>query len=209
MYAAFSDLDRVELTLYTDALVTRGFVRTRQRRATDILNLADDSFLILEEVAVEEFSSRGQPIRAAYAQANLDAVLFAVANVPVEPSPELRTPKLAEPAIVSVPPFTVTGMIHLLPTGGDLREALTELTGRFLPITDAVFWSEHLGEARQTALLVAVNHRRAQILAPHQEVDPWAGLDRPGRPRSAPGEPPGSEPPLEPPHPPEPPGGGW
>jgi hypothetical protein len=203
MYAAFSELDRVELTLYTDALVSHGFVRTRQRRATDILNLAEDSFLILEQVSVEEFGSRGQPIRAAYAQVNLDAVLFAVADTPVEPSPELRTPKTAEAAIVSVPPFTVTGLIHLLPTGGDLREALTELTGRFLPVTEATFWSDKLGEARQTALLVAVNHRRAQILAPHEEVDPWAGLDRPARPRIAPDQPP------QPPAPPEPPGGGW
>jgi hypothetical protein len=28
--------------------------------------------------------------------------------------------------------------------------------------------------------MVAINHRRAQILAPHREVDPWAGLDRSG-----------------------------
>jgi hypothetical protein len=26
--------------------------------------------------------------------------------------------------------------------------------------------------------MVAVNHARAQILAPHTDVDPWAGLDR-------------------------------
>jgi hypothetical protein len=25
--------------------------------------------------------------------------------------------------------------------------------------------------------MVAVNHARAQILAPHQEIDPWVGLD--------------------------------
>jgi hypothetical protein len=200
MYAAFNELQGVELTLYTDALIARGTVRTRQHRITDILNLADDPFLILEDVTVEEFSSRGQPIRSAYAQVNLEAVLFAVANTPVEASPELRTPKLAEPAIVSVPPFTVTGLIHLLPTGGDLRAALTELTGRFLPITEATFWSDHLGEGRQTALVVAVNHGRAQILAPHQEVDPWAGLDKGSGAGPAPGVP--SEPP-------DPPGGGW
>ena len=29
-------------------------------------------------------------------------------------------------------------------------------------------------------MVVAVNHNRAQILAPHREVDPWAGLDRSG-----------------------------
>jgi hypothetical protein len=47
-------------------------------------------------------------------------------------------------------------------------------------VTDAVYWSDSAGEARQTAAVVAINHRRAQILAPHREVDPWAGLDRSG-----------------------------
>jgi hypothetical protein len=133
---------------------------------------------------VEDYGGRGQPIRAAFAQVNLDTVLFAVANTPVQPIPELRTPKTQEQAIIELPPFKITGTMHLLPTGGNLREALTELTGRFLPITEATFWSDRLGEARQSALLLAINHRRAQILAPHEEVDPWAGLG--GTPASEP-----------------------
>jgi hypothetical protein len=178
MFAAFNELGRAELTLYTDALITHGSIRTRQHRITDILNLAEEPFLILEEVTVDEYGGRAQPVRAEYAQINLDAVLFAVVNTPIEPMPELRTPKTPERAIISVPPFQVTGTIHLLPTEGNLREALHELTGRFLPVTEATFWSDRVGEARQTALLLAVNHHRAQILAPHREVDPWAGLDR-------------------------------
>lgn len=181
MFAAFNDLQRLEITLYTDALITKGLVRTRQHRVTDILNLAEDPFLILEDVTVEEFGGRGEPIEAAYAQINLDAVLFAVARTPVEPVPELRTPKVREEAIVSIPPFRVTGTMHLLPTEGNLRAALSELQGRFLPITDATFWSDHVGEPRQQAVLVAVNHRRAQILAPHKVRDPWAGTDDPSR----------------------------
>jgi hypothetical protein len=106
-------------------------------------------------------------------------VLFAVADTPVEPSPELRTPKRAAQAIVSVPPFRITGTIHLIPGEPSLREALHELSTRFLPVTDATYWSDRLGEARRTALLVAVNQRRTQILAEHQEVDPWAGLGAP------------------------------
>lgn len=179
MFAAFVELSRVELTLYTDALVTRGFVQTHQRRVTDILNLAEDPFLVLEDVTVDELGARTQPIRADYAQVNLASVLFAVGDVPVEPIPELRTPKQQEKAIVSVPPFSVIGTIHLLPGEASLREALKELTGRFLPVTDATYWSDRLGEARQSALLVAVNHQRAQILAQHREVDPWAGLGGP------------------------------
>lgn len=188
MFAAFGEMGRLELVLYTDALVTRGSVRTRQHRVTDILNLAEEPFLVLEDVVVEELGAPSQPMRSAFAQVNLDAVLFAVADRPVEPLPELRAPRDTERAIVSVPPFTVVGTIHLLPTQGNLRAALSELTAPFLPVTDATYWSDRLGEARRQALLVAVNHRRAQILAPHREVDPWAGLGgsggrEPGDPR--------------------------
>jgi hypothetical protein len=178
MFAAFNEVPRVELTLYTDALITHGSIRTRQGRVTDVLNLAKESFLVLEDATVEEIGVRGQPIRAGFVQVNLDAVLFAVANEPARDLPELRTPKKQEQAILSVPPFKVVGTIHLLPTGDDLREALGELTERFIPVTDATFWSESAGEARQAALLVAVNHRRTQILAQYKAPDPWAGIRR-------------------------------
>jgi len=95
----------------------------------------------------------------------------------VEARPDLRTPKVSEQALISIPPFSVTGRVHLLPER-DLREALSELTGRFIPVTDATYWSDTVGEARATAPMIAFNHSRAQILAPHTEVDPWAGVNR-------------------------------
>ena len=172
-------INDVQLTLYTDALVIRGTVRTRQVRITDILNQADEDFLILSDAVVDEFGTREVATRTEFAQVNLASVLFAVADTPVEPRPDLRTPKVAEQAMISIPPFRITGRIHLMPER-DLREALSELTGRFLPVTDATYWSDTVGEARNTAAMVAVNHSRAQILAPHREADPWAGLDRSG-----------------------------
>ena len=163
----------VQMTLYTDAFIIRGSLVTRQRRITDILNQAEERFLVLGGVTSDEFGSRGETIRAEFAQINLKSVLFAVADTVVETPPELRTPKVPEEAVISVPPFKVTGHIHLMPEHS-LREALNELSGEFLPVTEAAFWSDVLGEARQTAALVAVNHERAQILAPHTFVDPWA-----------------------------------
>ena len=104
----------------------RGTLATRQRRITDILNMAEDGFLVLSDVTSDEFGTRGETIRAEFAQINLAAVLFAVADSKVETPPELRTPKVAEEAVISVPPFKVTGSIYLMP-GHGLREALTEL----------------------------------------------------------------------------------
>jgi hypothetical protein len=170
----------VALTLYTDAFVIRGSIRSRQGRISDILNQADEEFLVLTDTVVDEYGARGTPVKSEFAQVNLGAVLFAVADTSVEARPDLRTPKVSEQALISIPPFRVTGRIHLLPER-DLREALSELTGRFIPVTDATYWSDSVGEARATAPMVAINHHRAQILAPHREVDPWAGLDRSGQ----------------------------
>ena len=183
------NFQQVRLTLYTDSFVVRGIIATRQRRVTDMLNLAEDRFLVLSDVATDEFGTRGESLRAEFAQVNLTSVLFAVVNESVAPAPELRTPKIPEEALISIPPFKVTGHIHLMPERS-LRDALSELTGNFLPVTSATFWSDVLDEARQTAELLAVNHERAQILAPHRASDPWAGLDT--RPAS------GAEPPPEP-----------
>jgi hypothetical protein len=127
-------------------------------------------------VTTDEFGVHGEQNRAEFAQVNLASVLFAVVNEAVTPAPELRTPKIPEEALISIPPFKVTGQIHLMPERS-LRDALSELTGHFLPVTDATYWSDSLGEARTQAELLAVNHERAQILAPHRVTDPWAGLD--------------------------------
>jgi hypothetical protein len=130
-------------------------------------------------VTVEEYGDRGQTIRSDFAQVNLDTVLFAVANTPVEASPELRTPKQPAAAIVLVPPFRITGTIHLMAGDATIREALSDLEARFIPVTDATYWSDERGEGKQSSLVVAVNHKRCQILAQHREVDPWAGLGSP------------------------------
>jgi len=175
--------DPFPITLYTDSHIVRGTVMTRHRRMTDILNRPDEPFIVLSDVVMDEWGSREQPIRAAFAQVNLASVLFGVSETPVEATPELRLAKVPEQAYISVPPFKITGHIHLLPER-DLREALEELTGGFVPVTEATFWSEMVGEAKQTAVALAFNHARAQILAPHKEVDPWAGLDRAPAPQA-------------------------
>src|SRR5437867_12436012 len=80
----------VELTLYTDSFVIRGSLTTRQRRVTDMLNMAEDRFLVLSDVTTDEFAGRGDQMRAEFAQVNLASVLFAVVN---ERSEERRVGK--------------------------------------------------------------------------------------------------------------------
>jgi hypothetical protein len=165
-------MQQVQLALFTDSFIVRGTVETRERRISDILNHAEHEFLVLRSVTCDEYGSRELAVNSEFAQVNLGTVLFAVADDVIEPAPELRTPKVSEQALITIPPFRITGRIHLMPER-NLTDALGELIGRFIPVTDATYWSESADEARQTAAMVAVNHARAQILAPHHEMDPW------------------------------------
>jgi hypothetical protein len=159
----------VQLTLYTDSFVIRGTMTTRQRRLSDLLNLATDDFLVISDVDMQAIGGREEHHVAPFAQVNLAAVLFAVASETVAPAPELRMPKIKENTLISVPPFSITGQIHLMPES-NLRAALEELQGRFIPITDATFWSSIVNEPPVTAPMLAVNHARAQILSPYGEA---------------------------------------
>jgi hypothetical protein len=165
----------VPITLYTDAFMVKGTLETRHRRLTDALNEATDGFLILSDARFDAFRQTSNLITADYAQVNLAAVLFVVSDEVVEPDPGQVSPRVAEEAMISIPPFTITGRVHLQPER-PLREALAQLHGDFIPITQATYWSDSLGEARTTTVMAAVNHARCQILAPHHEVDPWAGV---------------------------------
>jgi hypothetical protein len=184
----------VPLTLYTEQLVVRGMILTHHRRVTDILRPAEP-FLVLQDVTLEEYGTDGHTTRAEYAQVNLASVLFASSLAAVVPASGLRTPKVAARALVSVPPFRIVGNVHLLPAM-TLRDSLAALQGGFIPITDATFWSERLGEDRRTVAFVAVNQSRAQVFAPYNESDPGEDGDGPsGEPReSAPAEEPPDEP---------------
>lgn len=159
---------RARITLYTDAYVVRGTLETRQRRLSDILNLAEEDFLVLSDAEFAELGAGAIAHRASYAQVNLGTVLFAVADTTVEAIPELRSPKVPQTALISIPPFKVTGRIHLVPDQ-DLGQALQELHGRFIPVTDARYWSDAVGAKRAEAPMVAVNHARAQILSPFED----------------------------------------
>ena len=165
----------LEMTLYTDSFIIRGTIMTRYKRVTDILSDPEHHFLVLTDATVDEYGSRELATRSEFAQVNLATVLFAVSNEAVDPTPELRTVKVPEAALISIPPFRISGRIHLLPESS-LAEALGELDARFVPVTDATYWSESVGEARQTAPLLAFNQARAQVLAPFRIVDPWEGL---------------------------------
>jgi hypothetical protein len=55
------------------------------------------------------------------------------------------------------------------------RVALSELTERFIPVTDAEFWSDTLSVPRVRAQMLAFNRAQADILLTPGASDSWAG----------------------------------
>ena len=156
---------KLRLAMYTDAHVIRGHVETRLRRITDVLNQAEHDFIVVSDASLEEFGAGEQaPTTADFAQVNLSSLLFAVSDTVVEAVPELRLVKSSANALIVVPPFKIVGRIHVLPEVG-LREALAELTGHFVPVTDATYWSDRLQLPKTDTSFLAFNHARAQVLA--------------------------------------------
>jgi hypothetical protein len=145
------------ITLYTSSHVVRGRSATRLRRLTDLLDQEDRDSIILVDAVIDGLPQSGAPaIRAPVAQVNFDAILFAFADPRPEPQPEFRLRKSPEDALVLIPPFTLAGKIHVLPER-DVGEAIADLRGRFVPLTDAQFWSEVLAEPKLSAPFVAFN----------------------------------------------------
>ncbi len=177
LFDAQTNMRPFPLTLYTEMLIVRGTMMTFQHRVTDILNQAADPHLVLEDVTLEEYGSADAPLRAEFAQVNLASILFAVSLTTIEPIRELRTPKISERALLSVPPFRIVGNVHLLHERS-LRDSLAELHGAFIPVTDATFWSDRIGHPPQTVAFVGVNRARAQVFAPFRDVDVTAGDGR-------------------------------
>jgi hypothetical protein len=176
VFESFTSELATPLLVFTDSYKVRGRLRTRMRRLTDVLNADETSFLVLEDVTFEELGSGATIHRAPYAQVNLNTVLFGISEEPVEAMPDLKLVKVPQQALISLPPFTIRGHIHLSPEP-NLREALSMLRDRFIPVTEAWYWSDYLDEARTQSAMVAFNHSRAQILAPYEgEADVWEGL---------------------------------
>lgn len=153
---------QVPLTVVTARLVIDGTVRTRRRRLSDLLNEADEPSLVLTDARFQELGTRRVIGTAMVAQVSLAETLFVHSSAPDESAPEMRTTKRAVPATVHLPPFILEGMIHL-PPENELRIALEELHGKFLPLTNARYWAESVGEAVVETGFVVVNHARAHF----------------------------------------------
>lgn len=154
----------VEVDLYTDTYRVSGRVATRFSRVGDIVNQAPAAHLVIEQATVSEYAAPAATIAAPQVLVSVDEILFLVMRSGEATSnPEMRIPKRGVTAQLAVPPFRLTGTIHIS-LGSRPTDGLLNAVDRFLPMTDVeVTCAAHEGLDRRVDA-VAVQRRRAHLL---------------------------------------------
>jgi hypothetical protein len=160
--SSFNPVQPMALTLVTDHLVIQGTVMSRLRRLTDLLNDPDSTHLILLDATFIEVGSRRLVAEAAAAQVQMADVLFVHPTGPSDSGGEVHTSKQTIRACLLITPFTIEGDIHL-GYESELRVALAGLSEKFIPVTNARYWSYTVAESPNFVELLVVNHSRAHI----------------------------------------------
>ena len=154
----------VDVDCYTAAYRVSGRIATRFERVADIVNLAPASHLIVEQATVSEYAAPMATLSAPQVLLALDELLFLVVGASrPNARPEMRIPKRAVQAQLAIPPFRLTGAVHVS-VGSRPLDGLLNVTDRFLPMTDvAVTSGVHEGLDRVVAAL-AVQRRLAHLM---------------------------------------------
>ncbi len=162
MFETFSPLAEWPLTVVTDRLIIHGTVLTRVKRLTDMINDPNMDYLVLQDVTFTEVGSHRVIAAGGSGQVRMSDILFVHVAASTESNAGMRMPKQPVNATLIAPPFTIEGTIYL-PYEAHLRVALDAYTEKFIPVTQARYWSENPVEAPVSVDLLVVNHAHAHV----------------------------------------------
>ena len=161
---SFGTLGEVKVDVYTSAYRVSGMVRTRFGRVADILNQLTGSHIAIEHATVSEYADPTGTLGAPSALVAVDEILVMIApDLAGVPSGEMRIPKRAVRAQLSLPPLRITGAIHV-PTGSRPIDGLLNVPDRFMPMTDATLVSGSYPELERASPVLALRRYRAHVL---------------------------------------------
>ena len=153
----------VRVDLYTAAYRVSGAISTRFTRITDILNQVTANHVLVEQATISEYDDPTATLGAQQVQVALDQLLFGSAAVEAVARPEMRIPKRPIKAQIAIPPFRLTGTVHVT-QGSRPAEALLNSTDRFLPMTEVTISSAAHAELGRQAPAIALQRRLAHVL---------------------------------------------
>jgi hypothetical protein len=155
---------KVAVDVYTAAYRVSGQMATRFSRVADIVNQQTSSHLVIEQATVSEYADPDATLGALQVLVTLDEVLFMIAaETEASARPEMRIPKRAVRAQLALPPFRLTGMVHV-PQGSRPMDGLLNVSDRFMAMTEVTVVSGAHPELGRTAQAIAVQRRLSHLI---------------------------------------------
>jgi hypothetical protein len=159
-----SPVRSLPVDLYTAAYRVSGQLGTRFTRVTDIVNQVTSSHLLVEQATISEYADPTATLGALQVLVALDEVLFAIAGqTDADARPEMRIPKRAVRAQLAVPPFRLTGSVHVT-HGSRPADGILNATDRFMAMTEVTVVSGAHPELGRTADAIALQRRLAHLI---------------------------------------------
>ena len=166
------ELAPVELDVYTDTYRVSGKAMTRFARVADIANQAANTHLHLAAATISEYADPTATIGAMQVLVNMEAALVVITAEATAPQrPEMRIPKRSVRAQIGVPPFRLTGKVHV-PTGSRPADGVLNAADRFLTMTEATIASAEHPELGRTATAIAFQRARAHLILVADDENP-------------------------------------
>jgi hypothetical protein len=160
----FGALREVEVEVHTSAYRITGTVRTPFGRVAEILNQLPSTHLAVERATLSEHAGDASVLAAPNALIALDEIVLLIAGeLSGEPRAEMRIQKRPVRAQLELPPFRITGQIHV-PIGSRPIDGLLNVVDRFVPMTDVTVISSSHPHLERTVPALALRRDRAHVL---------------------------------------------
>lgn len=159
-----SPVRATKVDAYTADYRVSGTTATRFGRVADILNQVTSTHLIVERATVSEYANPTGTLSAQQVLVNLDEILFMVATeAHAGARSEMRIPKRAVRAQLGIPPFRLTGAVHV-PQGSRPTDGLLNSAERFLAMTEVTVGCGAFPDLARTADAIAIQRRWAHVI---------------------------------------------
>jgi len=156
-------ISQVELDVYTTDYRISGTISTRFDRVADILNQLSAWHIPMVRATIAEFDAPAGTLAAEHVHVPVEEILFCVASTDGGARPEMRIEKRPVKAQIAVPPFRLTGTVHV-PVGSRPVDGLLNAADRFLPMTEVTVACARYPELARTAKALAIQRHRAHVL---------------------------------------------
>ena len=168
-----SPINSVQVDVYTDAYRISGKAATRFTRVADIVNQASSTHLVVEQATISEYADPTATVAAMQALVRLEDALLVIAGEKGEATgrEDMRIPKRAVRAQIGIPPFRITGAVHI-PQGSRPVDGILNASDRFLPMTEVTIACGAHPELGRTAAAVAFQRVRAHVILVTDDEQP-------------------------------------